>query len=43
MVEDESDSALVDSDTNSFMEDVWARRVTSIEMEVGSDSTITVN
>jgi hypothetical protein len=41
--EDESDSALVDSDTDLFVEDVQARRVTSVETEVGSDSTITVN
>jgi hypothetical protein len=43
VVEDESDSALVDSDIDLFVEDVRARRVTSVEMEVGSDSTITVN
>ena len=43
MAEDESDSALVGGDTDSFVEDVWARRVTSVEMEVRSDSTITVN
>jgi hypothetical protein len=43
VAEDESDSALVDSDTDSFVGDVWARRVTSVETEVGSDSTITIN
>jgi hypothetical protein len=41
--EDENDSAPVDGDTDSFVEDVQARRVTSVETEVRSDSTITVN
>jgi hypothetical protein len=43
VAEDESDSALVDSDTDSFVEDVQVRRVTSVETEVESDSTIMVN
>jgi hypothetical protein len=42
VAEDESDSAPVDSDTDSFVGDFRAR-VTSVETEVGSDSTITVN
>jgi hypothetical protein len=42
VVEDESDSALVDSDTDSFIKDFWVR-VTSVETEVGLDSAITVN
>lgn len=43
MAEDKSDSALVGGDTDSFIEDVLARRMTSVETEVRSDSTITVN
>ena len=43
VAEDESDSAPMGGDTDSFGEDVWARRVTSVETEVRSDSTITVN
>jgi hypothetical protein len=43
VAEDESDSALVGGDADSFVEDVWARRVTSVETEVISDSTVTVN
>jgi RecJ-like exonuclease len=42
VAEDESDSALVDSNTDSFVGDFRAR-VTSIKTEVGSDSTIMVN
>jgi len=42
VAEDESDSALVDSDTDSFIRDFRAR-VTSVETEVGLDSAITVN
>jgi hypothetical protein len=43
VAEDESDSALLGGDTDSFVEDVLARRMTSVETEVRSDSTITVN
>ena len=43
MVEDKSDSALVGGDIDSFVKDVWVRRVTFVEMEVRLDSTITVN
>jgi hypothetical protein len=43
VAEDESDSALVDSDMDSFVGDVWARRVTSVETQVGLNNTITVN
>jgi hypothetical protein len=43
VVEDKSDSALVDGDTDLFVEDFQARRVTSVEREVGLDSTIAVN
>ena len=43
MVEDESDSALVGGNIDLFIKDVWVRRVTFVEMEVRSNSTITVN
>jgi hypothetical protein len=43
VAEDESDSALLSGDTDSFVEDVLARRMTSVETEVRLDSTITVN
>ncbi len=43
MVEDESDSAPLDGDTDSFVEDITAKRMNSVELEVGSESNITFN
>lgn len=43
MTEDESDSALVDGDADSLVEDVRAMGVTPVETEAGSDSSINVD
>jgi hypothetical protein len=43
VAEDESDSVLVDGDTDSFIGDILAMRMTSVETETGPDSAITVD